>query len=75
VTGKGTFVPPGIKKAQNTLKNSFGELFKKIEKLTASNTLQLLCNKSILNSIDRFRSTKVSFLALRAKRNLSYYVP
>jgi hypothetical protein len=50
VTGKGTFVPPGIKKAQNTLKNSFGELFKKIEKLTASNALQILCNKSILNS-------------------------
>ncbi|RNI34074.1 hypothetical protein EFY79_17365 [Hanamia caeni] len=51
MTGRGTFVIPGIKKTPKTrLKNSFGELIKKIETLAASTNLQLLCNKSILNS-------------------------
>jgi hypothetical protein len=71
MTGRGTFVIPGIKKTPKTrLKNSFGELIKKIETLAASTNLQLLCNKSILISYCPVRSTVVSFLSLRANETL-----
>ena len=65
-------MPPETKTPKARLKNSFWELSKKIKRLL----LPYRQNGSATNPYSlfmaRFRSTKVSFLARWAKRNLSY---